>query len=219
MNNRTDYASAFACAAASDTPKPLGELLEARSGVARPKWLPQTGTVPPAAVSTPPEPESEPQQAQRPQEPAESVAPPSPPSPDPVVTQRMLESIEALSAATSSLANAPDVVELAMAVAQAVLRQEILTRPEVVVEAVQSALDGLRGETPTRVRLHTSSLEAVRSARPDLELDGIELVSDDALGEGGCIVEGAHRAIDASLQERLERFRTAFVSSLAGGED
>ncbi len=214
--NRTQYANAFGAAAVSDTPKPLTDLIETRTVSPRPGWLSQAGVVPPGMAEAPPPPPEAPVQAAEPT--AAPVLPLPPAGPDPVVTQRMVESIEGLSAAAQGLAQAPDIVELAMVVAQAVLRQEVLTRPQVVVEAVQSALDGLRGESPTRVRIHPSSLEAVRSARPDLELDGIELVGDDALGEGGCIVEGAHRAVDASVQERLERFRSAFVASFSGGE-
>ncbi len=129
-----------------------------------------------------------------------------------------MQAIERLAKVEASVASGPDIVELSMAVAQSVLRQELVLQPEVVVSAVQVALEALRGEAPTRIRLHPTMVEAVRTARPDLEPEGIELVADPSLGEGGCIVESAHQALDASVEERLERFRSAFAASLSGGE-
>lgn len=196
-------------------PKPLSELLERRVGAEQPGWLntPAAPAVPRGTMAAS-QPAIEPDPAPEP----EPMPDPVPPPPDPVVTQRMADAIQRLGEVHAGLASEPDLVELGLAIAQAVLRQELMIRPEVVVSAVQDALIALRGEKATRVRVHASTLAAVRSARPDLEPDGVELVADNSLGEGGCIVESAHRALDASVEERLERFRRAFAASLAASE-
>lgn len=200
---------------ANDAPTPLEQLLERRTAASTPDWLGgAVGHVPatarPAAAAPPPPPEPEPE--------PEPVAPPAPPEPDPEVTARMAEAIESLRRAEASLASQPDVVELGLAMAQAILQHELAARPELVVDAVQDALVSLRGEAPTRIRVHPELLEALRAARPDLEGDGVELVADPALGLGGCIVESRHRALDASVEERVARFRQAFLESLQGDE-
>lgn len=215
MNDR-HFPSAFVGSAAVAPARPLSELLERRPTSSAPSWLggPALTTAPRAPVAVAeaePEPEPDP-------EPAVAAEPPPPPAPDPEVTARMAQAIERFTELEAQLAEEPDVVELAMIVAQTILQRELETRPELVMEAVQLGLADLRGEAPTKVRVHPTMLEALTSARPDLAADGVELVADPTLGVGGCIVESAHRALDASVEERLERFRGAFAAALASGE-
>lgn len=204
------FARAFAVPAARPT-TPLAELIEHRV-VASAPWIPRGDGTRPAlkAVPTPevaPEPEPEP----------EPAAPPPAPPPDPKVTKALAEAVSRLDKLREQMVQEPDVVELALVVAQEILRAELTLRPEHVMQSVQYALQELRGEMPTRIRLHPLMVEILREERPDLEGNGVELAGDESLGMGGCIVESRHRALDASVEERLERFRAA-IHSILGGE-
>jgi hypothetical protein len=207
----TPYARAFPPAAGRTT-TPLAELIEHRVVASPPTWLssgrPEPARTPLKAVPAPaPEPAPEPK-----------APPPPPPSPrpDPEVTRALADAVSRLNHVREQMLAEPEVVDLALVVAQEILRAELTVRPEHVLESVQYALQELRGDMPTRIRLAPLMVELLRDARPDLEGNGVELVADQTLGPGGCIVESRHRALDASVEERLERFRGIIHAALAG---
>ena len=208
------YARAFAAAAPRLGTTPLSELIEHRVVAPVPSWLgggaPQHIESPRGSLKAVPTPVPEPAPDPEP----EPLAPP-PPEADPEVTRAMADAIHRLDELQQRLAADPDVVELALVVAEKILQQELQIRPEHVLEAVQLALRELRGDMPTRIRVHPNMLDRLQEARPDLEGNGVEMVADPTLGLGGCIIESRHRALDASLEERLERFRSAIHDAMS----
>ncbi len=193
--------------------------LEQRAQPRAPSWMP-TAT---QKEATPPEPKAEPKPAPKaepkPAPKAEpTVEPKSEAKPAPEFEAKELVSLttllQQLSQAEQAATSSPDVVALAMLVVRSVLEREPLVDPALLERAVEHGIKALRGDAPTRVRVHPLLLEHLQRQRPDLETSGVELLGDAKLGLGGCVVESRHRAFNASLEQRLERFAAALSEAL-----
>lgn len=111
-------------------------------------------------------------------------------------------------------------VDLAMTLAQALVRRELRTDPGQVVAVVREALAALPvASRHVRVCLHPSDVAVVSDALagqgPSGEGDrGWRLQEDPSLKRGDCIVRSENSQIDASMEKRL----AAVVAQLSGGE-
>ncbi|MEZ4391933.1 MAG: FliH/SctL family protein [Polyangiales bacterium] len=97
-------------------------------------------------------------------------------------------------------------VETAFALAERVLRERASRDAGVAADALRLALEEMGLEPALRVRAHPSDLPACAALlRP--YGDRVALSGDDAVGQGGVIVEGASGRVDARLSVRLARLR------------
>ncbi len=92
--------------------------------------------------------------------------------------------------------------ELAVAVAERIVFEALEAEPERVRTLVREATDRVR--RATRVRVRVSPLDAAQL----LELDA-EVVEDDSITRGGCVVETELGDVDARLEVRLEALARA----------
>ena len=99
--------------------------------------------------------------------------------------------------------------------ARQVVRAEIATRPQLVAQVAQEAVDALLlSARHITVRVHPQDHPLVElGAAEVLAARGARLVSDDAVERGGCIVDSDIGAIDATLATRWARAAAAI-----GGE-
>lgn len=186
----------------SPLPRPLSDLLEHREVQRVPEWLIQQEAAPSPLTS--------------------GVDDSPPPAPlDPEMLQRLGAGIESLRKAHRALADAPDVVALAMTVAQAILERELSIDPAALSSAIETALGALRDETSIKLRVAPGLHEWLEEARPSLLDDGleIEIISDPTLEVGGCIVEGEQHVLDVSLSGRLKRFENAMREVLERADE
>jgi flagellar assembly protein FliH len=98
-------------------------------------------------------------------------------------------------------------LDLAIDIAAQVLRQEVQTRPEVILPVVREALALIEGTHahPT-VHLAPVDFELVRAAvQADGHFQGCRFVSDSSVDPGGCRIESASGQIDATLPTRWRR--------------
>ena len=94
------------------------------------------------------------------------------------------------------------VAELALAVAGHLVHDAIEAEPGRVRALVDDALSRVRRARAVKVRVHPEDAPALG------EIDA-ELVPDDTLGRGDCVVESDLGEIDARLSVRLEALRRA----------
>lgn len=102
---------------------------------------------------------------------------------------------------------APRVADIAVAIARQVVRQELRQHPGVVVHVAQEALDALvPGARRVVLKLHPLDAPLVRDAAADLlALREAQILTDDQLARGGCIVESDLAVVDASLPAAWQR--------------
>ncbi len=91
--------------------------------------------------------------------------------------------------------------------ARQIVRSELATRPELVAEVAQEALDTLLlSARHITLRAHPDDLPLVaQGAAEVLAARGARLLADPTLTRGGCIVESDIGIVDASLEARWRR--------------
>ncbi|MCD6290461.1 MAG: hypothetical protein J7M34_08160 [Anaerolineae bacterium] len=110
--------------------------------------------------------------------------------------QQMLEDLE------------EEVVSLALAVARKVIGDEAQRSEAVIAQVVQKAIRQLGRRGPYRIRLNPRDAQRLMERWGDRdELDGVEweLVPDERITPGGCILESGVAVIDARLEVQFER--------------
>jgi flagellar assembly protein FliH len=107
-----------------------------------------------------------------------------------------------------------EVVALVLAIARKILGDAALQREATIVDTVHRAVARLGQQGPYRIRLNPRDAEFL-SARWQTrdELDGAqwELVPDERIGVGGCILECGAATVDARIETQFELVRRALM--------
>jgi flagellar assembly protein FliH len=131
----------------------------------------------------------------------------------------MLSSLRARLA--EGLANQDDLlVELAFEATVRILGQAAPTR-EGVQAVVREALVSLRDREQVVLLVAPGDLDIVRSMGVDLARlagsKGVEIVADDRVEWGGCLIETASGGLDARLETQVQRLRDLMLAARATG--
>ncbi len=97
-----------------------------------------------------------------------------------------------------------DLVRLALAMAEHVIRREIAGDRGQLIVMARAAIERLGGLTAATIRLHPADLDVIRQAHPEaLAGAAVEVVADPQLPRGGCVIKSANGVIDAGLDAQL----------------
>jgi flagellar assembly protein FliH len=124
-----------------------------------------------------------------------------------------------LEAAARPLASLDDATEqelarLAVVIARRVLAHELVTAPELIVQAVQQAARALPSATrELRVRVHPDDLALLREHA--VAEEHWQLLPDPALSRGDCLLESERSRLDARVDTRL----AAVVDAVLGMDE
>ena len=104
-------------------------------------------------------------------------------------------------------AAANQVLNLALELSRHILRQEITTRPEIILPIVHEALETLTDNgSHAQLLLHPNDAKLVREhLADDLKQGNWKVIEDPRLSPGGCRISTNHGEIDATLEKRWER--------------
>jgi flagellar assembly protein FliH len=106
------------------------------------------------------------------------------------------------------------VVHLALAVASRIVQREVSLDESVVLRTVRAALRTAADATTARVRLHPLDRDFLTANWPrEMERDGrrCELVQDESIQRGGCVVESGSGSVDARIATQLADVEEALV--------
>lgn len=108
----------------------------------------------------------------------------------------------------------PQVIDLVLDIARKVLREEIQARREATLSIIKHALRRVADTEQVRIRVHPEDLQIAREHRDDFlaVCDGVkhlEIVDDQRVGGGGCIIETPSGTIDASLRTQMASIENA----------
>jgi flagellar assembly protein FliH len=96
-----------------------------------------------------------------------------------------------------------ELVHLALEIAKKVVHREVAIDPDIPLTLARLALARLQ-RVAAVVRLHPEDFEYVSARREELRATAmIELVSDPAIGRGGCVVESERGDIDARIEQQF----------------
>jgi flagellar assembly protein FliH len=109
-----------------------------------------------------------------------------------------------------------ELVALALAVAQHIIRREIKQDPSQIVAVIREAIQLLPvADQKITLSLHPDDAELVRAAlKLDDAMPAWRLIENPLLTRGGCLVETDVSRIDATLEHRI----AAVVATVWGGE-
>ena len=103
-----------------------------------------------------------------------------------------------------------EVIDLSVAIATRVTKRQGLIDPQVLTENVNEAMKLVVASSDVRIALHPSQKQYLLDTLPRLQMEWpalahVELIEDAALAPGGCRIMTRGGAIDASLDEQLNR--------------
>lgn len=119
-------------------------------------------------------------------------------------------------------ANENVVVQLAMAVARRIVGEIVNIDPTTVLESAKEAIRSVRGEQKLRVRVRPEDepimlQQMIELKRSNSEIGEIQVVSDESITLGGCIVESPLGTIDAQFSTQLQSLERAILRGTHAG--
>lgn len=106
-------------------------------------------------------------------------------------------------------------LQLSLAMAQAVIAVEVQTNPKVILQAISEATDALPLDAAqVRIKLHPADLTRLEQfySKEQLSDRGWQLQADATVAEGGCLVDTARSSVDRSLAQRLQSSLEHFIA-------
>lgn len=113
-----------------------------------------------------------------------------------------------------------DIVDIVVMAVEKILPQHFLDRPQVILPVVREAINHVRDQKEIIIHVEPYSYDLVLMARPELRsmlTDGtatVEIISDDALKPGDCVIETPNGGVDARLSTQLGLLKKAVQSVL-----
>jgi flagellar assembly protein FliH len=135
----------------------------------------------------------------------------------PVITtmHELIESIRTQRSAAVAAAE-PELVRLAMAVAERVIHGELVTNPTVIVDNVRQALTRLVSREVVTLRVNPLDLDMLRTHRDEIvaagDVEHLRIVEDQRVDRGGVMVETDAGTIDSKVATQLREARRAILS-------
>ena len=110
----------------------------------------------------------------------------------------------------------PELVRLAMAVAERVVHSHIAIDANVVVENTRQALTRLIGRETVTIRVNPADLDIMREHRDAIvssnDVEHLRIVEDQRVDRGGVVIETDAGTIDAKISTQLREARRAIVA-------
>lgn len=113
-----------------------------------------------------------------------------------------------------------DIAAIVMRAIEKILPQHFLDVPQVVLPVVREAIKYVRDQKEIKVHVEPESYELVLMARGEFQAmltDGtaiLEIISDDTLRPGDCVIETPNGGVDARLLTQIELMKNAIQSVL-----
>ncbi len=109
-----------------------------------------------------------------------------------------------------------EITALALEIAEKLALQEITANPEAVGNLVRKVIDRAGERKALRVRLSPEDYRRLREGRKELvaslaEVGELDLVEDESLTVGDCVVETSSGIVDARMERRLEKVRSSVM--------
>ena len=116
-----------------------------------------------------------------------------------------------------------DIVKVVLMAIEKILPQHFLDAPQVILPVVHQAIQYVRDQKEIKIHVEPESYDLVLMARSEFQsmlTDGaaiLEVVSDEALKPGDCILETPNGGVDARLSTQLELLKDAIKRVLNKG--
>jgi flagellar biosynthesis/type III secretory pathway protein FliH len=110
----------------------------------------------------------------------------------------------------------PELVRLAMSIAERIVHDQITVDPKVVLENVRQALTRLVGREVVTLRVNPADLDTIRAHRDSIagssDVEHLRVVEDQRVDRGGVIVETDAGTIDAKISTQIREARRTLLA-------
>jgi flagellar assembly protein FliH len=110
----------------------------------------------------------------------------------------------------------PELVRLAMSIAERIVHEQISVDPNVVVENVRQALTRLVGREVVTLRVNPADLDTIRAHRDAIagsnDVEHLRVVEDQRVDRGGVVVETDAGTIDAKVSTQIREARRTLLA-------
>lgn len=112
------------------------------------------------------------------------------------------------------------VVKLSMLAAENILGREAGANSEIVIEQVKKAIRSLDEDKVFKIHIHPENIEILESVKSELtgdksQIKDVEIVSNESVGKGGCILETSAGMVDARLKTQLEQLEKSLNEAMS----
>lgn len=110
---------------------------------------------------------------------------------------------------------APDILEISLDIAKKIIKKEMETDPQVIINTIIDVLKSVsKSEPKVTIRVNPKSVDFVKDILPNITYEyGIEtkinVNSDPSIEDGGCIFQTNNGIVDASIDTQLEIIKKA----------
>jgi flagellar assembly protein FliH len=111
-----------------------------------------------------------------------------------------------------------DAYKFALAVAERIIRREILLTDDVVIAQIKDAMQRIVGVESIKLRVHPTDEPVVSAHRATFlaslgNLRDLVIEADESMERGGCIIESASGNVDARISTQLRQIETALFGA------
>lgn len=111
---------------------------------------------------------------------------------------------------------APDIMEISVEIARKIVKKEIEQNPQTVLNTIEDVLKTLpKDESKLIIKVNPQQLAITKEEVPQIiSQTGMEIkinvISDDTIEVGGCVLLTSNGIVDATIQTQLEIIKEAF---------
>ena len=110
---------------------------------------------------------------------------------------------------------APDILEISVDIAKKIIKKEIESDPQVLMNIIVDVLKSVsKNEPKINIRVRPQSVDFIKDTLPDMTyqygIDSkINVISDPSIEEGGCVFQTNNGIVDASVDTQIEIIKKA----------
>lgn len=110
---------------------------------------------------------------------------------------------------------APDILEISVDIAKTIIKRELDSDPQVLINTIVDVLKTVsKSEPKVVIRVRPQSVQFVKDTIPNITYEygidsKINIVADPTVEEGGCILQTNNGIVDASVDTQLEIIKKA----------
>ena len=131
-----------------------------------------------------------------------------------VMVGRLAASIEHVAASRVAMLHGTerDLVRLAIAMAEHVLRRKVDVDPALLVSMAREAVERLGGTPAVTIHVNPADFETISRVQPAAAIRGaVEVVADPTVHPGGCLARTAGGTIDAGIDAQFRELTRALL--------
>lgn len=113
---------------------------------------------------------------------------------------------------------APDIMEISVDIAKTIIKKELESDPQVIINTIVDVLKTVsKNEPKVVIRVNPQSVQFIKDNIPNITyqygIDSkINIVSDPSIEEGGCVFQTNNGIVDASIDTQIEIIKKALSS-------